>query len=305
MSRRIGIALRMFSGVAALVSPIIVGIMTSQAVRAQTGSADTPRFEVASIKLCDSNQIPGTRGGGSTTVTPRGLTINCQPLIGIIQVAYLDYAGGHHKITPPMPIEGAPNWLESDRYMIQAKTAVDVSSGIIQGPMVQALLEDRFKLKIHHQTREVPVYELTVAKGGPKLKAFDGGCTPVNSSPEPLTPRQLTEGGYCRPVPSIKVSGSTYAVDGQRSSIDDFVNIWLIIGRLSDRPVINKTGISGLFDFHLEFSVDPGQPRSMPVLQEQLGDVLEKQLGLKLRPARGPSSEFLVLDHIDRHPSED
>jgi uncharacterized protein (TIGR03435 family) len=224
-------------------------------------------------------------------------------LIGIIQVAYLDYADGHHRIMPPMPIEGAPNWLQSDRYMIQAKTAVDVGSGTMQGPMVQSLLEDRFKLKVHRHTREVPVYELTVAKGGSKLKPFDGGCTPVDSAAEPLTPKQLREGGYCLPVPSIRVAGPTYTVDGQSYSLDNFVNV-LNIGRLSDRPIINKTEISGLFDFHLVFTVDPDQPRSTSALQEQLGDVLEKQLGLKLRSAKGPSNEFLVLDHIERHPSE-
>jgi uncharacterized protein (TIGR03435 family) len=69
---------------------------------------------------------------------------------------------------------------------------------------------------------------------------------------------------------------------------------------MADQLVVNKTGLQGSVDFHLEFSVDPNAPRSITALQEQLGAVLEKQTGLKLRPAKGQSNDFLSLDHIER-----
>jgi uncharacterized protein (TIGR03435 family) len=76
-------------------------------------------------------------------------------------------------------IEGAPGWIESERYRINAKAEGPASLGMMREPMLQALLEDRFKVKVHHETRELPVYALTVAKNGLKVKrTAEGGCTP-------------------------------------------------------------------------------------------------------------------------------
>src|SRR5579862_81475 len=105
--------------------------------------------------------------------------VNCQRLSGIIFTAYLIFADGHRKVVPPLPIEGAPAWLDTDRYIIEAKTESDATSEMMQGPMLQALLEDRFHLKVHRASKQVPVYELTVVKGGPKLKPFDHHCIPA------------------------------------------------------------------------------------------------------------------------------
>jgi bla regulator protein blaR1 len=294
-------------GVAALLVPVIFGILNVPAIRAQApqpaqpAAPATPKFEVAAIKLCDPNSIPGTRGGGPPTLTPRCLTVNCQPLEGIIFSAYLVYANGHRKVVPPTPTEGAPGWLASDRYLIEAKSESDASPEMMQGPMLQALLEERFQLKVHRATREAPVYELNAAKGGPKLKAFDKSCTPTEPGAISLTPREQKDAGYCRPT--TRWSGSTYTVDAPGWSVEQFTRFFLNISRVADRPVIDKTGITGLFDFHLVFVTDPDRPRSPAALQEQIGDVLDKQLGLKLQTAKGPSDEFLVIDHIERHPS--
>jgi uncharacterized protein (TIGR03435 family) len=156
-------------------------------------------------------------------------------------------------------------------------------------------------LKIHRSTREVPVYELIVAKGGSKLKPFDGSCK-IAEFGMTLTPRQARDAGYC--LPRNQTTGSSHTVEMRGSSLEQFTRLALNISRFSDRPVIDKTGITGLFDFHLTFALDPDQPGSTTVLQEQLGDVIEKQLGLQLRPAKGPGDEFLVIDRIERHPSE-
>ena len=77
------------------------------------------------------------------------------------------------------PIKRSPAWLRSDRYTIDARAAGPESIAMMRGPMMQALLEDRFKLKIHREDREVPVYELTLAKGRSKLRrAKEGSCIP-------------------------------------------------------------------------------------------------------------------------------
>ncbi len=148
------------------------------------------KFEVATIRLCDSDA--GGRSGGGKSTSGR-LVLNCQSLgdadrsfPGLIAQAYGLFAGGHRN--PPWtmpPVEGGPAWLKSDRYEIVAKAAGDTSQDTMNGPMLQALLEDRFKLKVHRETREIPVYALTVAKAGPephplgpKLHPFkEGSCT--------------------------------------------------------------------------------------------------------------------------------
>ena len=99
----------------------------------------------------------------------------------LIDVAYSIFAGGQSKLPPyPVPIERLPSWADSERYTIEAKPQGNPGAGIMRGPMLQALLEDRFALKIRRETREGRVYLMTVAKGGPKLPPFQGGCTPYD-----------------------------------------------------------------------------------------------------------------------------
>jgi uncharacterized protein (TIGR03435 family) len=98
------------------------------------------------------------------------------------------------------PIGGGPAWINSARYTIEAKAEADTSRGMMQGPMLQALLEDRFKVRIHRGTREVPVYELIAAKGGPKLTPFqEGSCMPpvitFPPTPPPAGERYCVRGG--------------------------------------------------------------------------------------------------------------
>ena len=130
--------------------------------------APVPKFEVATIRLCDSDG--GGRSGGGTS-SPGRLVLKCQTLgdadrsfPGLIAQAYGLFANGHRN--PPwalLPVEGGPAWLKSERYEIVAKAEGDASYRPDERTcMLQALLEDRFKLKIHHETREIPVYALTV-----------------------------------------------------------------------------------------------------------------------------------------------
>lgn len=258
-----------------------------------------PKFEVASIKPCKADAAPNARGGGGNS-SPGRLNVECQTVLGLIQAAYVIFADGH-SISSPMhvPISGGPSWLNSDRYDVNAKPEVPQSEEMMNGPMMQGLLEDRFNLKIHRETREIPVYALTIAKGGAKLKPFkEGTCVLIDFTKLTLSALDSRVPGvnYCRNVAHRADGIETY--DAQGTSLDQFCI--LEFGRM-DRPVINRTGIAGLFDIHLEFapgatsladaSVDPAGPSIFAAPQQQLG--------LKLESAKGPG-EFLVIDHVEK-----
>jgi uncharacterized protein (TIGR03435 family) len=264
-------------------------------------AAQTPKFEVASIKPCKTYVPPDVRSGGGNS-SPGRLNVECQTAKGLIQGAYVAFANGH-SVTPGyvrhVAIEGGPSWLDSDRFEINARAEGGASHVMMAGPMMQTLLEDRFNLKIHLETREVPAYALAVAKGGPKLKPFrEGSCTPIpldliiSTFPPPDIP---PNDHYCRTGGATK--GGIQAIDAPATTLDDFARMHLAI--LAGRPVINKTGIPGRFDFHLEFAPDETPPPGEPPAGPTIFTALEEQLGLKLESTRGPG-EFLVIDSISK-----
>jgi uncharacterized protein (TIGR03435 family) len=182
---------------------------------------------------------------------------------------------------------------------------------MMNGPMMQALLEDRFKLKMRREIREVPVYDLTVAKGGPKLKPFDGSCTPFKTfPPPPLAPGQPA---ICTPM-ELRLKGPALGTAVVEMHLRSVEYLSEILARVLGRLVIDKTGIAGNFDFYLEFAVDqstagivaaPGAPRpgpDDPPGGPSIFTEVQNQLGLKLEPARGPR-QFLVVESVER-PSE-
>jgi bla regulator protein blaR1 len=299
------------AGMATLIGPLVVGILNAPAARAQetadsqTKAGPKMSFDVASIRLCKAE--PGLMGGGGEP-TPGRVSTGCAPLadamsLGLIQRAYVRFAGGHANPLVIVPIEGGPAWIHSEFYEINAKADGNPSQEMMEGPMLQALLEDRFKLKVHRETREVPVYLLTVVKA-PKLRPFkDGTCTPNSVT---FLPQTLAEGQ--RPCKAL-VAARRGMVDVEGATILEFSKL---LNLALDRPVIDKTGLTARFDFHLEFAPDQATPRLPPAgdgaTAADSGGVpsiftaLQEQLGLKLQPTRGPG-EFLVIDHVER-PSE-
>ncbi len=225
-------------------------------------------------------------------------------MINLITGAYVLFANGHVNPQSRVPIEGGPAWINSIRYRIDARADSAKGQGMMRGPMLQTLLEDRFKLKIHHETREVPVYALTVAKGGLKLHPFqEGSCVPRDFTrffeqfpPQPLP--ELPPGQkYCGGGTTVK--GANVTLEATGMSIDNFVKYSL--PRL-DRPVVNKTGITGLFDFHLEFAPDEASAAAATpaeVVGPSIFTAIERQLGLKPELAKAPG-DSLVIDHVER-----
>jgi bla regulator protein blaR1 len=279
--------------------PILIGILNAPAIRAQDAAAAVLKWEVVSIKPCEPHQgaMSDMAPGGNST--PGNLRTECFPLSdptghGLIRGAYAS--------DPSTPITGAPSWVHSAFYQINAKAEGSPSVATMNGPMMRELLEEYFHLKIHKEMGEGPVFFLTVARGGPKLHSFvAGSCAPFDPSPSnPLPPGQ----SYCKNMMS---GGSPASIEAQGTTLDEFSSmLFAVLGR----PVFNKTGIAGLFDIRIEFSRegtrfsplrpspgDASSPASDP--PDSIFAVVQGQLGLKLEPAKGPVETF-VIDHIER-----
>jgi uncharacterized protein (TIGR03435 family) len=170
--------------------------------------------------------------------------------------------------------------------------------------MLQRLLEQRFQLKIHLETRDLPGYTLTVARSGHKLRTLqEGSCTPLDGRPYQPGQKPLCGVGIYKKGSANMV----WAAPGM--TLDEFSRC---LSNLLDRPVRDKTEITGRFNLNLEFARDESISgfNSDPALAAAPSDppgpslftALQQQLSLKLEPASG-TREFLVIDHIER-PSE-
>jgi len=231
--------------------------------------AQAPAFEVASVK-------PNTAEGRMSVQfsSDRFTAFH----IGVVPLVVVAYDLNLRQIS------GLDHTFDG-RFDIVAKAEHRVSSSEMS-QMLQSLLADRFKLQIHWDTREAPVYSLTVAKGGPKLRRTD--------SPEADIPQVRT------PDSAIGVdtaSGIRYT----HESMADFVWALSLISRI-DRQIIDNTGIEGHYDFTLAF--DPNPVPSVgtdapPRLRPDIFSAVREQLGLKLETARVPV-QFLVIDHVER-----
>jgi uncharacterized protein (TIGR03435 family) len=294
---------------------IFLGLLAASSVGAQSpGQGTGPRhFDVVSVKHCKAADDAGSgrRGSGPAGGSPGRLDLKCRTVMGLIQLAYLQFADG--KRTPPgriVPISGGPDWIHSERYDIDATAEGAPGQAMMSGPMMQALLEDRFQVKIHHETREVPVYALTVAKGGPKLQAAQPGKCYASDPDHPVPPSQRPPG--LMPCGVFAPSPAKDGVYMYSSTLDYFCGQLSI---LLDRDVVDKTGIEGVFDIHVEAPrADPsaGDPAdgtpggSRPFVRASPMDPLGaaifdavRKVGLKLEPAKG-WGDFLVIDHVER-----
>jgi uncharacterized protein (TIGR03435 family) len=244
-------------------------------IKGQTGTR--PQFEASSIKA-------DTLGGvnrNEFAESPGRLNIVNNRLRMIIMQAY--------GLKQDFLLVGGPSWINPTRYTIQAKAEGNPSEQEMM-LMLQTLLEDRFKLRIHRETRELPVYALTAAKGGPKLlQSKEGSCT----MPEPNARAAFPAG-----QPTHPYCGSTLLLMGRwdASRVDMSKIIWSL-STLVDRQIIDKTGLTGQYDIHIEIPPDPlatNDPTS-----PSLFTVLQDQLGLKLESDKGPV-EVLVIDQVEK-----
>jgi len=156
----------------------------------QPGAAARPQFEVASLKPsngCENMPVPRVR---NFSPSPGRLEMPCVTLQSLIQTAYGTFADGGGVNAQPLHMEGGPSWMGSECYSITAKSDGPARTEMLAGPMLQVLLEERFQLKTHRETRETPVYAMTIGKGGLKVQPLAGGaCTPIDLSHPPPPPK--------------------------------------------------------------------------------------------------------------------
>lgn len=255
-----------------------------------------PPFEVlASIKPA----APGQRAR-MMRPTPGGrLNINNMTLKDLIQFAFR---------VQPFQISGGPAWLDSENYDIVAKA--DHDPGQDQLPlMLQSLLADRFALKIHREMKDMPVYALVLAKSAGKetpglTDAKEGGC----AVRDPTAPIQPPTPGK---PPTLYCGNMMMGINQLYAQAIPLGNIVPMLSRMLGRTVIDKTGVTGKFDIHLEWTPDPSQLQFLPPDAPKpnfdpsgpsIFTALQEQLGLKLESQKGPV-EILIIDHAER-PSE-
>ncbi len=232
-------------------------------------SEQMPAYEVATIKPGQLN-VPGGRG---------------VPLRGYIQQAF----------GIPPNIAGSvigPDWINSTRYVIQGKAPDSIRDAMQtmtiaermkeNDLMMQSLLADRFQLKAHFETREMPMYQLVQAKGGSKLK----------EEPDP-TKHQ------------IRTNSSSFQGGATIHELIDHLECSPDVG---GREIVDKTGLAGLYDFSFKWTPlqttaanggGSGSPASPDVEGASLFTAIEEQLGLKLVPTKG-QGQVLIIDHIEQ-----
>jgi uncharacterized protein (TIGR03435 family) len=186
-------------------------------------------------------------------------------------------------------IFGLPKWAEEAHFDLTAKSldadpaAVRKLTDEQRSAMLRPVLADRFKLQVHTETKILPVYDLVVAKSGAKFKPAET---------DPKTGKRLKEGGW------MSVRNTTLTATGVK--LDGLTN--MLAHRLH-RTVVDKTGLTGEYDFVLNWTPEDGSSPSPEASDASLLTALEEQLGLKLESSKGPV-DTLVVDHIDM-PTED
>jgi len=230
-------------------------------------------------------------------------------------IAYGTYADGVTIDPQRLHMEGGPSWMQSEYYSVSAKAdAPPAHPQMMLGPMLQALLEERFQLKTHREAREMPVYAMTVAKGGLKLQALaEVACTPIDE----VHMVERKAGDFCGALRIRSTETGNTMMDMSESTMTQFAQG---LSRLAGRTVIDKTGIQGQFNFHLEFTPDPGMPTFGPPGMRPPNDgsaadsssplpptgsgpdlfvAMREQVGLKLSSEKAPVS-VLIIDHVEK-----
>ena len=234
-------------------------------------------FEVASIKRNTSGSARGP-GARSVGIQPGGrFTMVDGSLLVVIRSAYPDATD----------IIGAPEWVSTERYDVETRAIGDPTRPQVQD-MLRRLLADRLKLVVHAEIRESPTYALVLARSdgrlGPQLRRYTGDCAAYIAA--------VRQGGERpqMPTPSSGAPACGYMVGGGRmvSGGTALGSIAAALPNLAGRPIVDKTGLAGDFEFTIDWNGDLS-----------VFTALEEQLGLKLEPERNPLS-FLVIDSIER-----
>jgi uncharacterized protein (TIGR03435 family) len=291
--RSSAVAMRRFS--------LAIAIVLVAAAPAVTQS--TLRFEVASIRPTPDDNA-GSRIGLRVTgnlAQYSGLTLK-------------DYIGAAYELDPPQVI--APEWANDQRYEVSATLPAGATREQVP-EMLQALLAERFQLKVHKESRQFPVYALVVGKGGLKIKG-----TPVDPNAPPLAATN-TVGAASGNGVVINMRGGTFAMADGKFEIKQLTmeDLALALTRFSDRKTIDATGLTDRFDITLELTpedfnlvylrglVNNGYtraPQALRALDGAPANIIGRYLartGLALQERRAPL-EVVIVDSAARQPAE-
>jgi uncharacterized protein (TIGR03435 family) len=261
------IALTAFAASSAIAQQGANGTEQQSIVPLRPMAADAhPSFEVATIKPANPNELKGNFFIGGHRIVIENQSVN-----SLMSVAYAI----HQK-----QIVDGPAWFDTRKYDIVGQADVEGVANLRQiQEMLQKLLESRFNLKFHREKRELAIYAITVAKGGPRLaKSPDTSIS---------LPTQTGSG-----------SGDQQVRKFTNNSMSDFA---LGMQAFLERPVVDKTGLAGRYNFILKWTPDESNTNA-PDAAPGIFTAMQEQLGLKLEPAKGPA-DVLVIDHVEE-PSE-
>jgi uncharacterized protein (TIGR03435 family) len=245
-------------------------------------SADTPptaktplSFEAADIHPSAPSTFPFMQGG---LIRGDRYELRNATMVDLIRTAYGVDADN---------VLGGPSWLESDRFDVLAKTPPNTSLEIVK-PMLQALLADRFQLKLHNETKPVAVFVLSMGKGKPKLREAEGsGNTGCQGQPQNPQPGAI-------PYAIVQCRNMTMELFAQ--------NLRRMAGAYMTNPVVDSTGLKGAWDFEIKWT---GRALLAQAGSDGISifDAVDKQLGLKLEAQKLPTP-VIVVDSVNRKPTD-
>ena len=307
LGRRLHMTGRLLLAGAALIvlgGPIAIGLLASAAPEQEERGRATERFEVATIRPNTGPAVGGPIGGGLGFRPGRFSAEN----ITLQQVLTYAYELQAHEIF------GGPDWVTRDRFDIAA-TMPPPPSGFDSRDtparnrgLVRALLADRFNLVVHEERREMPVYSLVMARAdrrlGQRLRPFEGECgEPGKSGPPPNATFGMPTSDPSKGPQWCMAFTGMGRVSAQGTMVSDLA---MILARLPavSRRVLDRTGLTGRFDFDLEWTplvmpLGPAAPGVPPDAGPTLFTALQEQLGLKLESAK-EAVPVLVIDSVNQ-----
>lgn len=261
---------------------VTLGLGHLQSMEAQ------PAFEVASIKLSGPQSIRGSDGGPGSS-DPGRYRYQSATLLDLIATAYeVEY----FQVSSKAP-------LDRRHFDLVAKLPEGSTRSQFH-VMLQNLLAERFHLKLHQQSRDFPAYALVIAKTGSKLRESDGAApASIDGFPDMPAGRPA--------LASINTMSGGFAIVRMRGQKAVLTSVVRMLRMPDERPVVDKTGLTGKYDFTLEFSKElAGAARTGDVPAPSAPNVfvaVEQQLGLQLIPGKLPF-DFLVIESFDKLPTE-
>jgi uncharacterized protein (TIGR03435 family) len=265
--------MRRLTQIAMLIGCVAMGVFTYPSIAQDADQQATtpgmmakdadPDWDVATVKPSDAE---GNNSGFHSQ--GRRMTIQHRTVKDMLIIGY----GMHEK-----QLVGMPGWAESDRWDVEGVVDLEGNPNLTQlQSLVRKILVERFGLRTHTEKREMGVYAITVAKGGPKLEKS-------KSDPNGSMSENDNDNGGQR---TMRMKNATTG---------DFA---LVMKYAADRPVVDQTGLNGRYDFQLKWTIDDSKAPTDGTVAPGLFTAVQEQIGLKLEPAKA-LVDVLVVDRVE------